>query len=174
MDIPNSEFQPAACVLPMLSGLSHWVPESRGGLGALQVEILAEALNLGDRSGVPREGVVTLVEQLFPGAIIPGAAPAPQPAPHCLRAQADEEDSASPTLSRASEIQQPNYTWARSCITLLQGLAAPYHFFSQFSNGTRACRHMLCLIVSYSACSIPMPSPCSDSSGIFQALYEHA
>lgn len=45
------------------------------------MEILAEALNLGDRSGVPREGAVTIVEQLFPGAIIPGAAP--QPAPHC-------------------------------------------------------------------------------------------
>ena len=48
----------------------------------LQVEILAEALNLGERSGVPRAGVVAIVEQLFPGAIIPGAAP--QPAPNLL------------------------------------------------------------------------------------------
>ena len=51
----------------------------------LQVEILAEALNLGDRSGVPRDGVVAIVEQLFPGAIIPGAAP--QPPRHCFQAR---------------------------------------------------------------------------------------
>ena len=49
----------------------------------MQVEVLAEALNLGDRSGVPREGVVAIVEQLFPGAIIPGAAF--QPAPIAIR-----------------------------------------------------------------------------------------
>ncbi|KAK9845377.1 hypothetical protein WJX81_004942 [Elliptochloris bilobata] len=39
-----------------------------------QVELLAEALNLGDRSGVPRDVVVSIVEKLFPGAIIPGYA----------------------------------------------------------------------------------------------------
>ncbi len=39
------------------------------------MELLAEALNLGDRTGVARDAVVAIVEQLFPGAIMSGARP---------------------------------------------------------------------------------------------------
>ena len=55
-------------------------------LGAWQVELLAEALNLGDRTGVARDAVVAIVEQLFPGAIIPGAAGSPQGHAYCVHA----------------------------------------------------------------------------------------
>ena len=39
------------------------------------MELLAEALNLGDRTGVARDAVVAIVEQLFPGPIMSGARP---------------------------------------------------------------------------------------------------
>jgi len=44
-------------------------------MGGRQVELLAEALNLGDRTGVARDAVVVIVEQLFPGPIMSGTRP---------------------------------------------------------------------------------------------------